>query len=180
MLFKKWLIVAASLFIFGMILGLVASPDLITNELTRLEETSSGIASWPSVAIFIFILLKNVTALLFSFILAPALCIIPVISLVTNGWLLSVVSVVVAEQKSIGFVLAGILPHGIFEIPALIIGGAAALSFGLSVVTGAISKAKRAEIIPSFQKNLRYLAVAFILLFPAALIEAFITPKFLD
>lgn len=180
MQFKKWLIVAASLFIFGILLGLVASPDLISNELTELEETSSGLAGWPAFAVFVFIFVKNTFALLSSFILAPILCISAVLSLVLNGWLISVVGAAVVEQESFGFLFAGILPHGIFEIPALIIGGAAALSFGMSCIIGLFNKTKRAGIIPNFQMNLRYMGVALILLFPAALIEAFITPKFLD
>lgn len=38
------------------------------------------------------------------------------------------------KQKSLGFVLAIILSCGIFEIPAVIIGEAAALSFGMVAI----------------------------------------------
>jgi stage II sporulation protein M len=76
--------------------------------------------------------------------------------------------------------LAGILPHGIFEIPALILGQAAALSFGAMAITAIFSKEKRERLLPNLRKNLKYLAIALSLLIPAAVIETYITPLLLS
>jgi nitroreductase len=76
--------------------------------------------------------------------------------------------------------LAGILPHGILEIPALIIAQAAAMSFGATVVTAVFKKERRNRILPSFKQNLRWLGLALFLLVPAAIIETFVTPLLLD
>ena len=70
----------------------------------------------------------------------------PILALVVNGWLLAFVSAVVAEEKSLGFVLTGLLPHGIFELPALILGEAAALSFGTAVILALFIKERRKRL----------------------------------
>ena len=80
------------------------------------------------------------------------------------------------QQESVGLVLAALLPHGVFELPALIIGEAAALSFGTMAIIALISKEKRKLLLPNLKQNLRYLRLACILLVPAAIIETFATP----
>ena len=97
-----------------------------------------------------------------------------------NGLLISFISVIVVQKKSLGFLLAGMLPHGIFEIPALIIGEAAALSFGAMVITALISRKRRTLLLPNLKQNLKYLLIAFVLLVPAAIIETYVTPLFLQ
>jgi len=85
----------------------------------------------------------------------------------------------VIQEKSLGFLLAGLLPHGIIELPAFIIGEAAALSFGAMVILVLFKKKERSQLVPSLKQNLRYLMIAFALLIPAAIIETFVTPLLL-
>jgi stage II sporulation protein M len=73
----------------------------------------------------------------------------------------------------------GILPHGIFEIPALIIGQAAALGLGAMTIAAVFSKDRREELFPYLRKSIKYLGVVILLLIIAAGIEAFITPPVL-
>ena len=100
----------------------------------------------------------------------------PVIALVLNGGIIGFISAMVAEQESVGFVLAGLLPHGIFEIPALIIGQAAALRFGTMALLSLFQKNSRRLFLPNLRQNFRYLLIALALLLPAAIIETYITP----
>jgi len=86
----------------------------------------------------------------------------------------------VVQEESLGFLLAGILPHGIIEIPALIIGEAAALGFGVSLIIALFTGNRSKMLLPAFKTNLKYLIVALALLVPAAIIETFITPLFLS
>jgi stage II sporulation protein M len=104
----------------------------------------------------------------------------PILALTVNGWLLAVVGAEIVRAESLGFLLAGILPHGILEIPALIIAQAAAMSFGATVVAAVFKKERRSQIPPSFKQNLRWLGLALFLLLPAAIIETFVTPLLLD
>jgi stage II sporulation protein M len=153
--------------------------DLMANDLAVLRELATIFGPFKiTTAIFIFF--KNVSALLISFLFSPILVLTPILALVVNGWLIALVSTTVVEQESLGLLLAGLLPHGVFELPALIIGEAAALSFGVMVVMSLFSAEKRKELMPNLKRNVRYLLLAFALLLPAAIIETYVTPIFLS
>lgn len=76
--------------------------------------------------------------------------------------------------------LAGIVPHGIFEIPALIIGSAAVLYIGAGIVTPQTGKSMGEvilELLADWSKI--FFGVVVPLLAVAAVIEAYITPGLL-
>lgn len=183
--YRIWVIIAVGLFVIGLGIGFIISATmpasivrLLSEELSTLEELGTIFGPFQATtAVFIF--LKNFSALLLSFIFSPILCLLPILALALNGLLVSFVSVIVVQEKSLGFILAGLLPHGIFEIPALIIGEAAALSFGATAILALIFKDRRKLLLPNLKQNFRYLMLAFALLVPAAIIETFITPLLL-
>jgi stage II sporulation protein M len=181
MRYRWWIVIAVALFGAGLAFGL-ADPanigSLLSQELISLEGLG-GILSPFTFTMFIFIFIKNVVTLLFSFIFSPLLAIVPVATLFFNGWILGLVSALVAHQQSLGYVLAGLLPHGIIELPALFIGEAAALSFGIVSVIALFRKEKRGLFLPSLRQSLRYLTLAVILMLPAAAIETYLTPLLL-
>ena len=178
---KKWIFIAIFLFGIGMVFGLTTPTDDInffTEDIAALQEFSSILIPFSLLTV-ILILVKNISVLLLSFVLSPILCLVPILSLIFNGWLVAFISVVVIQEKSLGFVLTGLLPHGIFELPAFILGEAAALSFGAMVILALFKKEKRNLLLPNLKQNLRYLMVALVLLVPAAVIEVYITPLLL-
>ena len=181
MRYKWWIIISICLFSIGVAAGLAApagAADLLSEELAYLEELAKLLGPFQaSTAVFIF--LKNVSAVLVSFVFSPILCLLPVAALTFNGFLLSFVSAMVIKEHSLGLLVAGLLPHGIFELPALIIGEAAALSFGSQVMIALFSKEARGRLPSGTKRNFRYLILAFALLVPAAIIETFVTPLFL-
>ncbi len=180
--YKRWIFVAISLFGIGLALGLAtptSAAGLLSEDIAALEKLVGLLASLPPALIAIVIFIKNVSALLISFILSPIFCLAPVMALTVNGWLLGFISVMVSQEKSVGFVLAGLLPHGIFELPALILGEAAALSFGAVVILALFKKERRSLLLPSLKQNLKYLMIALALLLPAAIIETYVTPLLL-
>ena len=183
MSYKRWLFIAISLFGIGLVLGLSTSSGsagLLSEELTALEEFADILTPLPQSSILAIIFIKNVSALLISFVFSPIFCLVPVIALTFNGWLLGLVSTMVIQEKSLGYLLAGLLPHGILEVPAFLIGEAVALSFGTAVMLALFKKERRNLLLPNLRQNLRYLMVALALLLPAAIIEAYVTPLFLD
>ncbi len=179
--YRRWVLIATALFGVGILLGLlmpVTSAEFLAEDLTALRELAAMLGPFQfSTAVFIFF--KNVLALAVSFIFSPILILVPVLALTMNGLILSFVSVMVAREESWGFLLAGLLPHGVFELPAIIIGEAAALSFGAITITALFSKGKRSLIIPNMKQNAKYMLIAVTLLLPAAVIETYITPLFL-
>jgi len=179
--YKRWIFVAVFLFGIGIAFGLAtpAGSSLPSEYITAFEEQFAGILALPKPLIALFIFLKNTSALLISFVLSPILCLVPVLALIINGLMIAFVSTLVIQEESLGFLLAGLLPHGIFELPALILAQAAALSFGTMVVLALFQKERRKLLLPGLKRNLKYLVVALALLLPAAIIETYITPLFL-
>ncbi len=183
MSYKQWLLIAIFLFGTGLVLGLATPTNidvLFSEDTAALEEIVDVLAPLPQSSLFAFIFIKNVSALLISFVLSPIFCLVPVMALTVNGWLLGWVLNTVILEKSLGYLLAGLLPHGIFELPALIMGEAVALSFGTTVLLALFKKNRRDLLLPKFKQSLRYLIVALALLLPAAIIETYVTPLFLS
>ena len=152
--------------------------SLLSEDIAALKQLSSLLAPF-NILTLIFIFAKNTSVLLLSFALSPLLLLVPILTLTINGWLIAFISAAVIEEKSLGFVLAGLLPHGVFELPALILGQAAALSFGTMVMLALFKKEKRNLLLPNLKQNLKYLILALALLIPAAIIETYLTPLLL-
>jgi stage II sporulation protein M len=176
MSYWKWVLISCLLLVIGIVVGIIdpaflrLPPEYIAGlrELGRILVPSS-------ILTLLIIFLKNVTAMLISFIFSPLFCITPLLSLLSNGWLIGYVSTDVMKEASIGYLLAGILPHGIFEIPALIMAQAASLSFGVHIIVPIIRKKKRKELVKNIKRDVKYLLIALILLVPAAIIETYVT-----
>ncbi|HRJ76338.1 MAG TPA: stage II sporulation protein M, partial [Anaerolineales bacterium] len=76
--------------------------------------------------------------------------------------------------------LAGVAPHGIFEIPALMIGSAVVLYFGAVIVTPQAGKSMGEVILELFADWAKiFIGLVVPLLAIAALIEAYISPRLL-
>jgi uncharacterized membrane protein SpoIIM required for sporulation/ABC-type transport system involved in multi-copper enzyme maturation permease subunit len=74
----------------------------------------------------------------------------------------------------------GVLPHGIFEIPALMLGSAAVLYMGVAIVTPQTGKSMGEVILELFADWAKiFIGLVVPLLALAALIEAYITPTLL-
>ena len=182
MSYKRWIFIAIFLFGIGLAFGL-ATPTSIINlfseDIAALQELGNTLVHF-NVLTVILILANNASALLLSFALSPIFCLMPILALTVNGWLIAFISAIVIQEESLNFVLVGLLPHGIFELPAFILGEAAALSFGAMVIIALFKKERRNLLLPSLKQNLRYLMVALALLVPAAIIEIYITPWLLS
>ncbi len=178
MRYKNWLVVAILLFLAGMMLGL-STPDsfvsLLAKDIAALQDLSRTLAALPPLTTAILIFAKNASALLASFAFSPLLLLFPILALTTKGWLLAWVSATILQKNSVLLLLAGILPHGIIEIPAFVIGEAAALSFGAAVIAALIT-GNRSSLMPNLKRSVKYLALAAVLLVPAAIIETYVTP----
>jgi len=185
MRFRFWVIIATGLFIIGILAGIEirnTMPADITDIFSGQEDSLSNIADslgTSRVAILIFIYFKNALAVFISFLLGPFFCIVPVLALLFNSAFISYISIEVIQKKSLGYLLAGVLPHGIFEIPALLIGEAASLSFGVAVIIAIFSRGRRDYLRNSFKENFKYLLISLALLGPAAIMETFVTPLLL-
>jgi len=185
MRFRFWIFITIGLFIIGIAAGImvsIAMPagiiDIFSEQLQAFDELGSSLGPFQ-ISTLIFIFFKNALALLLSFAFSPLLCLLPLLAILLNSALISFISVLVVEEESLAYLLAGLLPHGIFEIPAFIIGEAAALSFGVATILALFSRNSGMSLQNVFKRNLKYLLLAMVLLVPAAIMETYVTPLLL-
>ena len=179
MTYKWWIFIAILLFGMGLVFGLVIPTSIagfVFKDIDTALKEISGIVVPFSVLTVVLIFIKNVSALLLSFALSPFFCLVPILALISNGLVIAFVSNAVIQEKSLSYLLVGLLPHGILEFPAFIIGEAAALSFGTMLILALFKRRGERLSLPRLKQNLRYLVVAIALLLPAAIIETYVTP----
>jgi len=180
MSYPKWLLVSSLVLLSAIITGLIVPFNLSLEDIAPLGEFLEDFDTLSSGAVFFIILVNNIIALVFSFCMAPIFGIVPLLAVALNGFVIGVVGALVIEQESLGFLAAGLLPHGIFEIPALIIGFSAAIYLGTTLGLSLFKRELRAVLLPTLISSLKFLGIAIALLVPAALVETFVTPLILN
>jgi stage II sporulation protein M len=115
-----------------------------------------------------FIFVNNIQSSFLGMILGIIFCIFPFMAVVTNGYLLGFVAKISVETEGI-FVLWRILPHGIFELPAVLI--SLGLGFRLGSVLFRGNSSLKHDLINSFRV---FLLIISPLLIIAAIIEGFL------
>ena len=178
MSFKWWLLTAISLFVIGLMFGLVtynSSPASLTEETASLNQLIDMLMTLPKPLLVVAIFLKNLLAVLFSIILSPMFLLVPVLTLLLNGWVIGLVSMAAIQEQSAVFLLAGLLPHGIFELAALFTAEAVAFSFGTAVILSLL-KGQGSNLGINLRQNLKFLTPVIVLLLVAAIIETYLTP----
>lgn len=125
--------------------------------------------------IMMIIFLKNLLACAMAMLLGLGFGIFPLIVAVSNGMLLGIVSYSVVTTEGTLYLAAGILPHGIIELPTVIV--CIAIGFRLGHLLLFSLQGKDVDLSGATRTALHFLvARAVPLLFLAAMIETFITP----
>ena len=103
---------------------------------------------------------------------------LPVFSLLSNGALLGVTAAVyVSNEMSLVLLLAGILPHGIFELPALVLSIACGVYLCGNMCRLVTSSPRRAPMVELLGDLLRVLVLLVApMTVAAAFIECYVTP----
>jgi stage II sporulation protein M len=121
------------------------------------------------------IFLNNAVKSLFAIVLGAGFGIIPIIFVGGNGIILGLIANEVSKQQGIVFVLAALVPHGIIEIPMILISAGLGLRLGYFMYLSLRGQKKdmRSELAGSLRLYMRLIMP---LLFVSAMIETFITP----
>lgn len=137
--------------------------EQIVNFIQELLQKTEGMGQFELIK---FIFLNNVQSSFLGIILGIFLGIFPVIALVSNGYLLGVVSSFSVRAEGFSSLLR-LLPHGIFELPAIFI------SFALGIKLGTIIFRKDKEkLFSDYLKN--SLKVFLLIIVPLLIIAAII------
>ncbi|EEG76712.1 stage II sporulation protein M [Dethiobacter alkaliphilus] len=185
---RSWLILAVIFFIGGTFLtyaalhqdpqALAMLEEAIFPVLEELgEEVFTGHPLYGALILFF----HNLTASLQVILLGLILGIPPLFSAIANGSVLGILAFQLGQEgvAVVPFLLAGILPHGIFELPAFLLSAAFGLKLGYHLVFP-LPGLKRLESVKNIFREIGgALPMIVILLAIAALIEVFITPAVL-
>ncbi|WP_263881014.1 stage II sporulation protein M [Paenibacillus sp. PSB04] len=181
---KKTLLFAVLLFAAGVAAGWISTgalAELVNQQLSGLREVSGNLqnSKHPQWSFFGFIFLNNSIKGVLIIYLGLLAGILPVMFLLVNGMVIGyLVHSLSAQGESLAdLVIRGLLPHGIIEIPAIIIACAYGIRMGSWVIRG-INPRRRAWGSQGEGVLRKSVTAAFwvvILLFAAAIIESTVT-----
>ncbi|MFM1654501.1 stage II sporulation protein M [Brevibacillus sp. B_LB10_24] len=191
---NKWYFLAASLLLIGgFLIGFMKLPavqQLAENMMAQLEQIAKSMQhDKSSSAAFWLIFTNNVFSSIKMMLLGLFFAVVPIFGLFANGVLIGFV----LEQLQQGgasplhVFLVGLLPHGLFELPAVVFAAALGIRYGVLVIRslGAIwRKEKAAQVKQDWRANIRQFPIAVcmvvLLLLVAALVESVITPRLIE
>jgi len=168
---KSYLIILTLIFTAAFLAGMLAPSSTrqqTTDAFQVVADNYRGLAGWK---LFFTILLHNVMATIFLLISGVIVGIIPTFAIGANGFILGVVYRQTAEMVGYSKAALKVLPHGVFELPALLVAASYGLWLGVTVVRRMRRKEStllRFHIEHAFR---RYFVVVFPLLIVAAGIE---------
>lgn len=177
---KNYIAIIILLFFFSALAGYIFSaqnPQLAQELFDESVEAFGFVFDLNSAQVFLFIFFNNSLKVLAVMLAGVVFGIAPVLFIFLNGYVLGVFFY--AAPVGTGEFLTAIIPHGIIEIPAAIVGSAIGLALGARFFRKIFKKQEYNMKNEIKESMVFYFYVVLPFLLIAALIETFITPLFL-
>lgn len=174
------LLAMALAIVLGFVIGSLSpeTVDAVLEQFMAMVEDAGILDSSGGISPF-GLLTNNWTAMLTAVVygFVPFLF-LPAVSIVSNGLLIGLLAAWYHNSGiSLGLYLAGILPHGIFELPALVISAACGVCLCRNmgrIVTSSPRRAPMVELLSDLLRVLLFLVMPMTV--AAAFLEAYVTP----
>ena len=170
--FNILVIVSFSVYVFGFVLGFLNSSLTISGSL---NEYAIPMDNMDFIGIF-----RNNLCSLAVILMGTLLLGVPTLmGLLYNGFVLGAITFYSIELQKINSYIIGILilPHGIFEVPAIIIAGAAGFKIPYEIIRYLMGKKEKPLTKEDIKEYLTLAFISIILIVIAAWIEANVTLK---
>lgn len=168
------LIMVAS-FALGIASSLTSSHEFtgeVVRELSReLTPILESLSANPLLAVLL-VFMNNLRVALISFFLGPTL-LVPILVLYINGYILG--AFLTHSPNSLAYNLLLIIPHGIIELPAIVMSASLGASISLALINKYLFK-RDVRVKQLFVMYFKYLIPIIIALAVASFVEVFITP----
>ncbi len=132
---KNYLLAVFLIFLFSGVFGFIFPvflSELIKEFIKSIIEKTAGLGTFE---LIFFIIKNNITSAFFGILLGVALGIFPILMAMLNGYVLGFVAN--SAGKTEGYrVLWQLLPHGMFEIPAIVISLGIGIKIGMFIFAG--------------------------------------------
>ncbi len=166
---KNFIYIAVGIFFASFILAFFIQPSetLLSYIFEFIQELLEKTQAMSANELVSFIFLNNIKSSFFGMVFGVALGAFPVLALIANGYLLGFVSSLTVVENGV-LSLWRLLPHGIFELPAIFI----SLGLGLKLGSFIFQKKKQESFRNFFWNSLKvFLFIVIPLLIIAAIIE---------
>ena len=179
---KKCTVLVTAIFLVSVVSGYLYA-DSNPYESAMVMQELSGELGWITdldPVLILFAIFLNNAIKSFLVIVLGVLVIIPIMFIVLNGYILGIVMCESARIEGPVFVAAAILPHGIIELPMVLLSAALGTRIGMLLLLRISGKISTEEILSTLKWSISfYFRWILPLLFVAAVIETFITPAVL-
>ncbi|WP_052447528.1 stage II sporulation protein M [Clostridium polynesiense] len=181
---KAYIYASTAIFALGFLITLIMVINDITNAYIFLPENlveglkqgaKGGAGNWNYPLMSSYIMVNNITVAIKAFVFGITLGIGTIYVLLMNGAMLGTFTAVIYMYGDPVNFWSLILPHGVIELTAIFIAGAAGLIIGRSIlVPGELSR--KHALIKSSKKAVSLIAGIVFMLIIAGIIEGFFTP----
>lgn len=164
-----------SSFALGIISSLTFSPEFtynVINELSKeLTPILESLSVNPILTVFL-VFINNLRVALIAFFLGPTL-LVPILVLYINGYILG--AFLSYSPYPLTYNLLLILPHGVIELPAIVMSASLGTSTSLALINKYLFK-RNIAVKPLFLRYVKYLIPITVALAAASVVEVFVTP----
>ncbi|WP_406661037.1 stage II sporulation protein M [Methanolobus sp. ZRKC3] len=178
---KPYLLVSTLMLILSSIAGYIAYglfPDYALGSLSGLEELAEMLRDMSAIQIMLLIFVNNAVKMFITILSGVIFGIVPLGFLILNGFVLGVFIHLQVIENGPLFIIAGLVPHGIIEIPMLLLTSAMGFKLGHQLMLLIIGK--NVNLKDELVRDIKFFFHwVFPLVFIAAFIETFITPIFI-
>lgn len=174
---KYYILAAIVIFTAFYVIGYSAailSPDVGNTVVSSFKQDVSPMKELSPLGLMLGIFANNALKCFLVMILGLAFGILPVLFILSNGLILGVVIGVTITRTGLLYVLVGVIPHGIIELPMVFISTAMGLKLGMDMLM-ALMRRNVNMFREIKQALLIFLVWVFPLLFLAAFVESFVT-----
>ncbi len=180
---RKYFLASAGIFIFSFVIGLLISaknPEASANLLGLLKETYGSITSLEPFGRMLEIFKNNVRNSFMALLFGLGFGIVPFVFVTINGIVLGILVEFFLKKQGTFFVIAAILPHGIIELPMVIMSVGIGFRLGHAAYLSTRHQKTTHELLNELKQGvIFYFKIVVPLLLLAAFVESYITPLFI-
>lgn len=167
---SRYVVILTVLFVGSCLLGFYAPIPWRLDLFGTLKDFFAPFLTLPPWKMFLAILLNNTTVSFFVLLSGILFGLVPLLAVAINGYILGAAYPIASEK--VGYFIAAmeVLPHGVFEIPAVILSAAYGLWLGVI-----FARRIRRRDMPGFSYQVRHaIRMFFLVAFPLFLLAAVI------
>ncbi|WP_292465430.1 stage II sporulation protein M [Methanolobus sp.] len=175
---KPYIVLSTIVFVLSIAVGYITYgiyPEYAMQSISGLEELVEMLEGLSPLEIMLLIFINNTIAMFIAILFGTVLGIVPLLVLVLNGFIIGTIVRLLLVENGLAFIVSGLVPHGIIEIPLLLLSTSIGMRIGYEVLLALAGKPS--GIKNEFIKGMKFFFYWMVpLIFIAALIETFITP----